>query len=107
MGSDGGDLIPTWIDYLIINPGETYDVMVFGNNTLENYWIRLETTEVFDFFYVRKKLFWRLMTKRDIHKPKYDFIEKISMFKMFACTLSSSLVLEYNSNSCEFINIST
>lgn len=57
MGSDGGDLIPTWIDYLIINPGETFDVMVFGNNTLGNYWIRLETTEVFDFFYVRKKLF--------------------------------------------------
>lgn len=51
VGSDGGDLIPTWIDYLIINPGETYDVMVFGNNTLGNYWIRLETTEVFDFFY--------------------------------------------------------
>lgn len=57
MGSDGGDLIPTWIDYLIINPGETYDVMVFGNNTPGNYWIRLETTEVLDFFYVRKKLF--------------------------------------------------
>lgn len=51
VGSDGGDLVPTWTDYLIINPGETYDVMVFGNNTPGNYWIRLETTEVLDFFY--------------------------------------------------------
>lgn len=57
MGFDGGDLILIWIDYFIINFGEIYDVMVFGNNILGNYWICFEIIEVFDFFYVRKKLF--------------------------------------------------
>ncbi|XP_078320451.1 uncharacterized protein LOC144621367 [Crassostrea virginica] len=51
VGTDGEDLVPVWVDYLIIDPGETYDVIVFANNTPGNYWIRLETTEVLDFFY--------------------------------------------------------
>lgn len=45
------------------------------------------------------------MIKRDIYKFKYDLIEKILMFKMFVCIFSSLLVLEYNFNFCEFINI--
>ena len=57
MGTDGEDLVPVWVDYLIIDPGETYDVIVFANSTPGNYWIRLETTEVFDFFYVSGNIY--------------------------------------------------
>ena len=57
MGTDGEDLVPVWVDYLIINPGETYDVIVFANSTAGNYGIRLETTEVLDFFYVSGNIY--------------------------------------------------
>lgn len=48
IATDGYDLSPIWIDYLFINPAETYDVIVFANNTPENYWIRVQTNEVMD-----------------------------------------------------------
>lgn len=48
IATDGYDLSPLWIDYLFINPGETYDVIVFANNTPGNFWIRVETDEVMD-----------------------------------------------------------
>lgn len=91
MGSDGGDLIPTWIDYLIINPGETYDVMVFGNNTPGNYWIRLETTEVLDFFYVREVV---LTCKKQaiFTNPVKIKLREFLMFEMFSCTQTSPFV---------------
>ncbi|XP_056008379.1 uncharacterized protein LOC125665694 [Ostrea edulis] len=55
IGTDGGDLAPVWIDYIVINPGETYDVILYANSTSDNYWIRLETTEVMDFSYNPRK----------------------------------------------------
>lgn len=48
IATDGYDLSPIWIDYLFINPAETYDVIVFANNTSGNYWIRVQTNEVMD-----------------------------------------------------------
>lgn len=48
IATDGYDLSPIWIDYLFINPAETYDVIVFVNNTPGNYWIRVQTNEVMD-----------------------------------------------------------
>lgn len=52
IATDGYDLSPIWIDYLFINPAETYDVIVFANNTPGNYWIRVQTNEVMDQNYV-------------------------------------------------------
>ncbi|XP_065929673.1 uncharacterized protein [Magallana gigas] len=48
IATDGYDLSTIWIDYLFINPAETYDVIVFANNTPGNYWIRVQTNEVMD-----------------------------------------------------------
>lgn len=48
IATDGYDLSPIWIDYLFINPAESYDVIVFANNTPGNYWIRVQTNEVMD-----------------------------------------------------------
>ncbi|XP_022309214.2 uncharacterized protein LOC111114966 [Crassostrea virginica] len=48
IGTDGADLSPLLIDFLFINPGETFDVILVSNNTPGNYWIRVETTEVMD-----------------------------------------------------------
>ncbi|XP_061193997.1 uncharacterized protein LOC133202238 [Saccostrea echinata] len=47
--TDGGDLAPIYIDFLLISPGESYDVILYANNTPGNYWIRVETTEVMDY----------------------------------------------------------
>lgn len=48
IATDGFDISPLWIDYLFINPGETYDVIVIANNTPGNFWIRIESDEVLD-----------------------------------------------------------
>ncbi|XP_062567441.1 uncharacterized protein LOC134229689 [Saccostrea cucullata] len=48
IASDGADLVPVDIDFLLINPGETYDVILYANQTAGNYWIRVETTAVMD-----------------------------------------------------------
>lgn len=48
IATDGFDISPVWIDYLFINPGETYDVIVIANNTPGNFWIRVESDEVLD-----------------------------------------------------------
>lgn len=48
IATDGFDTSPLWIDYLFINPGETYDVIVIANNTPGNFWIRVESDEVLD-----------------------------------------------------------
>ncbi|XP_061193764.1 uncharacterized protein LOC133201995 [Saccostrea echinata] len=48
IASDGVDLVPVEIDFLIINPGETYDVILYANSIAGNYWIRVETTVVMD-----------------------------------------------------------
>lgn len=52
IATDGYDLSPIWIDYLFINPAETYDVVIFANNTPGNYLIRVQTNEVMDQNYV-------------------------------------------------------
>lgn len=54
IGTDGADLSPLLIDFLFINPGETFDVILVSNNTPGNYWIRVETTEVMDLNFVWK-----------------------------------------------------
>ncbi|XP_061193854.1 uncharacterized protein LOC133202090 isoform X2 [Saccostrea echinata] len=48
VGTDGAEITPVWIDFLIINGGESYDVILHAYRTPDNYWIRIETTDVMD-----------------------------------------------------------
>lgn len=39
---DGSDIEPEICDYIIIQSGERYDVIIAADGPVENYWIRLE-----------------------------------------------------------------
>ena len=46
VASDGFDFTPVFVDAIIVNPGERYDVIISTNATEKrNYWIRAQTLE--------------------------------------------------------------
>ena len=46
VATDGYEVEPTPVESLIINPGERYDFILTANQTVGNYWVRCDSTEV-------------------------------------------------------------
>lgn len=46
VSSDGYDFKPVMVESFIVNPGERFDFIVQANQTVGNYWIRVQSMEV-------------------------------------------------------------